>query len=174
MFKFFRGVSVSFSPFNLGKSHIYILSLGWRSEMWKQKLNQFLLKYSISLLHSSIIFATLGPESLQGSNMQPLLAKVFFFFFFFSFFFFKFYFIFKLYIIVLVLPNIKMNPPQVYKVLISPNTSENVKQTKKKQTTLSYIVKQSVSIYSINFFFVLIFVEIVSDKKTHVQPTVLS
>ena len=28
-------------------------------------------------------------------------------------FFFKFYFIFKLYIIVLVLPNIKMNPPQV-------------------------------------------------------------
>ena len=30
---------------------------------------------------------------------------------FFFFFFFKFYFIFKLYIIVLVLPNIKMNPP---------------------------------------------------------------
>ena len=29
-------------------------------------------------------------------------------------FFFKFYFIFKLYKIVLVLPNIKMNPPQVY------------------------------------------------------------
>ena len=29
-------------------------------------------------------------------------------------FFFKFYFIFKLYIIVLVLPNIKMNLPQVY------------------------------------------------------------
>ena len=29
-------------------------------------------------------------------------------------FFFKFYFIFKLYIIVSVLPNIKMNPPQVY------------------------------------------------------------
>ena len=29
-------------------------------------------------------------------------------------FFFKFYFIFKLYIIALVLPNIKMNPPQVY------------------------------------------------------------
>ena len=28
--------------------------------------------------------------------------------------FFKFYFIFKLYLIVLILPNIKMNPPQVY------------------------------------------------------------
>ena len=35
------------------------------------------------------------------------------------FFFFLFYFIFKLYIIVLVLPNIKMNPPQVY--LCSPS-----------------------------------------------------
>ena len=32
--------------------------------------------------------------------------------------FFKFYFIFKLYNIVLVLPNIEMNPPQVY----LPNT----------------------------------------------------
>ena len=32
----------------------------------------------------------------------------------FFFFLFKFCFIFKLYIIVLVLPNIKMNPPQVY------------------------------------------------------------
>ena len=32
----------------------------------------------------------------------------------FIFFFFKFYFIFKLYITVLDLPNIKMNPPQVY------------------------------------------------------------
>ena len=32
----------------------------------------------------------------------------------FCYFFFKFYFIFKLYIIVLVLPNIKINPPQVY------------------------------------------------------------
>ena len=40
---------------------------------------------------------------------------IFFFFFLMSFnFFFKFYFIFKLYNIVLVLPNIKMNPPQVY------------------------------------------------------------
>ena len=36
------------------------------------------------------------------------------FIFIFIFFAFKFYFIFKLYKIVLVLPNIKMNPPQVY------------------------------------------------------------
>ena len=41
-------------------------------------------------------------------------TPVFFFFFFFTFLFFKFYFIFKLYNIVLVLPNIEMNLPQVY------------------------------------------------------------
>ena len=35
------------------------------------------------------------------------------------FLFFKFNFIFKLYIIVLVLPNIKMNPPQVYMWILS-------------------------------------------------------
>ena len=40
-------------------------------------------------------------------------------FIFFYFYFFKFYFIFKLYNIVLVLPNIEMNPPQVY--LCSPS-----------------------------------------------------
>ena len=47
-------------------------------------------------------------------------GRVFFFFvclFVFSHFF-KFYFIFKLYITVLVLPNIKMNPPQVYMCLV--------------------------------------------------------
>ena len=38
----------------------------------------------------------------------------FFLFYFILLLFFKFYFIFKLYITVLVLPNIKMNPPQVY------------------------------------------------------------
>ena len=52
-----------------------------------------------------------------------LFTSNFFFFFFFKqyisffifiFYFFKFYFIFKLYIIVLVLPNIKMNPPQAH------------------------------------------------------------
>ena len=37
----------------------------------------------------------------------------------FTYLFFKFYFIFKLYNILLVLPNIKMNPPQVY--LCSPS-----------------------------------------------------
>ena len=46
----------------------------------------------------------------QGLNLRPLHWQADFFFFFF----FNFYFIFKLYIIVLVLPNAKMNPPQVY------------------------------------------------------------
>ena len=48
-------------------------------------------------------------------------AFFFFLFLFFPFFFslYKFYFIFKLYIIVLVLPNIKMNPPQVYMCFLS-------------------------------------------------------
>ena len=47
-------------------------------------------------------------KSLLQHNSSK--ASILFFFFFF----FKFYFIFKLYIIVLVLPNIKMNPSQVY------------------------------------------------------------
>ena len=45
---------------------------------------------------------------------QMLLELHFFFLIFFSLSFFFFNFIFKLYITVLVLPNIKMNPPQVY------------------------------------------------------------
>ena len=53
---------------------------------------------------------------LKEKDIWPL---TFSFFAFFKFFlggtiFFKFYFIFKLYNIVLALPNIKMNPPQVY------------------------------------------------------------
>ena len=52
----------------------------------------------------------------QGKNRDK--RGLFFFFFSELFFFyitvFEFYFIFKLYITVLVLPNIKMNPPQVH------------------------------------------------------------
>ena len=51
-----------------------------------------------------------GGEGLRGM----CVTDGFFFFFFFFVFYFFFNFIFKLYIIVLVLPNIKMNPPQVY------------------------------------------------------------
>ena len=48
--------------------------------------------------------------SLLFNMLCRLVITCLFFFFFFL----KFYFIFKLYIIVLVLPNIKMNLPQVY------------------------------------------------------------
>ena len=51
--------------------------------------------------------------SLDGQNSFFIFLFFILFIFFFNFFF-KFYFIFKLYITVLVLPNIKMNPPQVY------------------------------------------------------------
>jgi len=44
---------------------------------------------------------------------KMLFISLLFYLFFFNFSF-LFYFIFNLYIIVLVLPNIKMNPPQVY------------------------------------------------------------
>ena len=62
------------------------------------------------------------PSLSIPNSAQPVHPSLFFFFSFFStmgfsfffFFFFKFYFIFKLYNIVLVLPNIEMNPPQVY------------------------------------------------------------
>ena len=56
---------------------------------------------------------------------QPRISLTFFSFFFIIFIMcFFFYFIFKLYIIVLVLPNIKMNPPQVY--VCSPWTPQPV------------------------------------------------
>ena len=64
---------------------------------------------------------------LHNINNIPFILNSYFF----SFFFFVrtyvvvalffFYFIFKLYIIVLVLPNIKMNPPQVYMCIILNN-----------------------------------------------------
>ena len=46
-------------------------------------------------------------DQTMSFKSSALVAKFFVFFF-------KFYFIFKLYNIVLVLPNIEMNPPQVY------------------------------------------------------------
>ena len=59
-------------------------------------------------------------DRFLASGPPGKLSSFFFFFHLYThvwnilFIFLKFYFIFKLYIIVLVLPNIKMNPPQVY------------------------------------------------------------
>ena len=50
----------------------------------------------------------------EGKNADFIMVLAFIIYYFFFFLFFKFYFIFKLYVIVLVLPNIEMNLPQVY------------------------------------------------------------
>ena len=55
-----------------------------------------------------------GPLSHEWPLSRGVFCHSFFFFSLSFFFFFFFYFIFKLYITVLDLPNIKMNPPQVY------------------------------------------------------------
>ena len=80
----------------------------------------------ISLLSPSLLFSLSlsNPQSWKTPELSSSASSCFVYihslaffteflalFFFFSFF---FNFIFKLYIIVLVLPNIKMNPPQVY------------------------------------------------------------
>ena len=51
---------------------------------------------------------------MKGNFFLIFFYFINFILFYFIYLFFKFYFIFKLYITVLVLPNIKMNPPQVY------------------------------------------------------------
>ena len=61
----------------------------------------------------AISFSRDHPRSGIKSSLLHWQVDSFFFLLYFIYFF-KFYFIFKLYIIVLVLPNIKMNPPQVY------------------------------------------------------------
>ena len=52
-------------------------------------------------------------KDLTPIKIDVISTKILSFFFVSSSFFFKFYFIFKLYNIVLGLPNIEMNPPQV-------------------------------------------------------------
>ena len=59
------------------------------------------------------VFSVVCQFCLLFSKNQLLILLIFFPTFFPNLFF-KFYFIFKLYKIILVLPNIKMNPPQVY------------------------------------------------------------
>ena len=51
---------------------------------------------------------------VMNNPVQIIFLSFFLIYFFYYLFFFKFYFIFKLYKIVLVLPNVKMNLPQVY------------------------------------------------------------
>ena len=62
----------------------------------------------------SIFRPSLPCSWILARYTQMLSKRLEILFFFFIFLFFQFYFIFKIYIILLVLPNIKMNPPQVY------------------------------------------------------------
>ena len=64
--------------------------------------------------NSRLVFSVLSCSLNMAFILSCLLTFFLFYCTFELAFFLKFYFIFKLYIIVLVLPNIKMNPPQVY------------------------------------------------------------
>ena len=87
------------------------LELGCRSCLYILRLVVCQLLHL--LLFSPILKAAFS-SCLVSFVLQKLLSLFRSHLFIFFSFFFKFYFIFKLYIIVLVLPNIKMNPPQVY------------------------------------------------------------
>ena len=64
--------------------------------------------------HIYLVGDAIQPSHLLSSPSPPVFNLSQHQGFFLLLLFFKFYFIFKLYIIVLVLPNIKMNPPQAY------------------------------------------------------------
>ena len=72
----------------------------------------------VKAIGNSVLFEILFLLTFCDTTSLALFFLFMIFFFlsilFYLFIFFKFYFIFKLYNIVLVLPNIKMNPPQVY------------------------------------------------------------
>ena len=80
---------------------------------WELMLPSVHLVYSSDLYHILFIFNFLIHVDIIRHKFIYLFFFKFYFIFIFIFFL-LFYFIFKLYIIVLVLPNIKMNPPQVY------------------------------------------------------------
>ena len=80
--------------------------INWRTKEYIICLAHFIfIVANIEVLELLLRQASLFLHSTANGDIQASFALVFFF---------KFYFIFKLYIIVLVLPNIKMNPPQVY------------------------------------------------------------
>ena len=100
-----------------------------------------------------LIILSLGNSLLT----RVLLLDILFFFFLFSFIFFKFYFIFKLYNIVLVLPNIEMNPPQVtlqYCIGFAIYQHES--------TTLIYFIAVLLTVQLLAYTFI----QTVSDFKT--------
>ena len=84
---------------------------------WVSSLHQVAKVLEFQLQHQSFqwIFST---DFLQDVPVWTSSSSFFFFF--------KFYFIFKLYKAALVLPNIKMNPPQVYMCSPSQGTLKSL------------------------------------------------
>ena len=125
-----EGLCFSIINMNIKSSSLYDSQIISRSKFWHMNFCiRFCLVEKSAFWVFSYIFLTMFIKELELItllwkcllvNFQHLLkllvshGQVCFCLFFFSSIFFKFYFIFKLYIIVLVLPNIKMNPPQVY------------------------------------------------------------
>ena len=100
-----------------------VLPIRWGLEFWSFSLSissskeySGLISFRMDWLDLLAVQGTLKSLLQHHSSKASILRCSAFFFFslYFILFFFKSYFIFKLYIIVLVLPNIKMNPPQVY------------------------------------------------------------
>ena len=74
-------------------------------QIYKQLFQKFTqLSYVSTMISTTYYMAIAKYKRIQNCFLVYLFFTIFF----------KFYFIFKLYIIVLVLPNIKMNPSQVY------------------------------------------------------------
>ena len=92
---------------------IYYVILAWRIP-WTEQPGRLQLLASHRVRYDQRISMHACTQTHLTCLLLKYLTKLEVFFFFFLILFFKFYFIFKLYITVLVLPNIKMNPPQVY------------------------------------------------------------
>ena len=92
--------------------------------LWCSAVISYMLRLDICLwkINPFFFFLFICCRGFQTSIFIDLFFLNFILFYFFVFVFFKFYFIFKLYIIVLVLPNIKMNP-SVILISISDNFS---------------------------------------------------
>ena len=106
------------------------VGFGLKSRISSTKENYHFCFFSVwspllCLMYSLLLGFLVNPQDLSYASyvsfrISPVGWLVFSFFwggalfitFFYTLFFFKFYFIFKLYSIVLVLPNIEMNPPQ--------------------------------------------------------------
>ena len=91
---------------NLLGSHSYYMTAFESRTVWLEA------SHSFTCICNTYIFKAVG--HVRGRILLCHQYLVFPYPFCFFFLFFQFYFIFKLYIIVLVSPNIKMNPPQVY------------------------------------------------------------